>query len=278
MRTRRKLKGDEMLAYAILVLLVVICLFPLIWQISTSFKTLPEIMQNSISVIPEKFTWENYRNVFVRVGFVKYLLNSFYVSVGNMCISMVLSCCCAYAIVRFFPHIAKQVTRFIIVAYMFPPILLVVPYFTLLSRVKMTNNLFGLMIVYLSFTIPYCVWMLTGYFAGISASIEDAARIDGATKFQVFMKITIPLSAPGIVATAIFAFINSWNEFLYSLVLISSGSKKTVSVALYSLTGGETLRYGEMMAAAVLVVLPSAILFFFIQKHLVGGLTSGAVK
>ena len=161
---------------------------------------------------------------------------------------------------------------------MFPPILLVVPYFSLLSSFKLTNNLIGLVIAYLSFTIPYCVWMLTGYFASITSSIEEASKIDGANKFQTFYKITLPLAAPGIVATAIFAFINSWNEFLYSLVLISSGSKKTVSVALYSLVGGETLRYGEMMAASVLVVLPSMILFFVIQKRLVGGLTGGAIK
>ncbi|MEG1640751.1 MAG: carbohydrate ABC transporter permease, partial [Ruthenibacterium sp.] len=180
--------------------------------------------------------------------------------------------------VRFFPKIANRITRLIILAYMFPPILLVVPYFTLMSSAKMTNSLMGLVIVYLSFTIPYCVWMLTGYFNDIPISIEEAAKIDGASKLKTFSKITLPLAAPGIVATAIFAFINSWNEFLYSLVLISSGAKKTVSVALYSLTGGETIRYGEMMAASVIVVLPSMLLFFLIQKRLVGGLTGGAVK
>lgn len=279
MRTdARKMKPSEKLSYIILVVFSIFCILPLLWQLSTSFKLLPDIMNNSTSIIPKEFTWENYRNVFVGVGFSKYLLNSLIVSLLSMGISMILSCPCAYAIVRFFPKISKQITRYIIISYMFPPILLVVPYFSLLSSFKLTNNLIGLVIAYLSFTIPYCVWMLTGYFASITSSIEEASKIDGANKFQTFYKITLPLAAPGIVATAIFAFINSWNEFLYSLVLISSGSKKTVSVALYSLVGGETLRYGEMMAASVLVVLPSMILFFVIQKRLVGGLTGGAIK
>jgi len=265
-------------AYGILIGLAFFSTFPLVWQILTSFKTLPDIMQNPTSLIPKDFTLDNYRLVLTGVGFPRFLGNSLSVSVMATLTGMVLSCFCSYAIVRFFPRIANKLTRFLIACYLFPAILLVVPYFIFLSKIKFTNNLVGLMIVYLSFSIPYCTWMLTGYFSSIPVSIEEAAKIDGASQLQTFFRISLPLAAPGIVATAIFAFINAWNEFLYSLVLISSGTKKTVSVALYSLTGGETLRYGEMMAASVLVVLPSLILFFLIQKRLTGGLTGGAVK
>jgi len=266
------------IAYGILILMAIFSTFPLMWQIMTSFKTLPDIMQNPTSLLPKTFTWENYRLVLTLVGFPRFLGNSLFVSLLATITGMTLSCLCAYAIVRFFPGIARKLTRFLIACYLFPAILLVVPYFIFMSKIKFTNNLFGLMIVYLSFSIPYCTWMLTGYFSSIPVSIEEAACIDGATQVQTFLRISLPLAAPGIVATAIFAFINAWNEFLYSLVLISTGTKKTVSVALYSLTGGETLRYGEMMAASVLVVLPSLLLFFLIQKRLIGGLTGGAVK
>ena len=266
------------IAYTVLIVMAFFSTFPLIWQILTSFKTLPDIMQNPTSLLPNNFTLENYRMVLTFVGFPRFLRNSLFVSGIAMLLGMTLSCFCSYAIVRFFPSVARKLTRFLIACYLFPAILLVVPYFIFMSKIKFTNNLFGLMIVYLSFSIPYCTWMLTGYFSSIPLSIEEAARIDGASQLQTFVRIVLPLAAPGIVATAIFAFINAWNEFLYSLVLISSGTKKTVSVALYSLTGGETLRYGEMMAASVLVVLPSLILFFLIQKRLIGGLTGGAVK
>lgn len=266
------------IAYSILIVMAFFSTFPLVWQVLTSFKTLPDIMQNPTSLLPKDFTWENYRLVLTLVGFPRFLRNSLFVSAMATIVGMTASCFCSYAIVRFFPGIAKKLTRFLIACYLFPAILLVVPYFIFMSKIRLTNNLSGLMIVYLSFSIPYCTWMLTGYFSSIPVNIEEAARIDGASQMQTFLRVSLPLAAPGIVATAIFAFINAWNEFLYSLVLISSGTKKTVSVALYSLTGGETLRYGEMMAASVLVVLPSLILFFIIQKRLIGGLTGGAVK
>lgn len=278
MRLAKKNLVSDFLAYTVLIILALFCLIPFIWMLSTSFKTLPDIVKNSTKLLPEQFVWDNYRVVLTIVGFPRYLLNSLFVSILSMIVSMILSCTCAYSIVRFFPDFSKKITRLLMTAYMFPAILIVTPYFILMSEIGLTNSLLGLIIVYMSFTIPYCTWMLTGYFQSIPEEMEEAARIDGATRFQTFYKIALPFVAPGIVATAIFAFINAWNEFLYSLVLISSGSKKTVSVALYSLSGGETLRYGEMMAASVLVVLPSMILFFIIQKRMVGGLTGGAIK
>lgn len=278
MKSVGKRSLSTVLAYLILILLSLFCVTPFIWMLSTSLKTLPDIMKNAARLLPDPITLDNYRLVLTVVGLPKYLLNSFIVSMSSMLLSMVLSGTCAYSIVRFFPKIAQKITRLLVTAYMFPPILLVTPYFILAAKIGIANSLGGLVIVYMSFTIPYCTWMLTGYFEGIPHEIEEAAKIDGASDFRTFWNIAAPLAAPGIVATAIFAFINAWNEFLYSLVLISTGAKKTVSVALYSLAGGETLRYGEMMAASVLVVLPSMILFFIIQKRLVGGLTGGGIK
>lgn len=268
----------DVLTYLILILLAAFCLFPFIWQISSSFKTMPELMKNASGFIPADPTLGNYVNILKSFRIYTYMKNSFLVSFISMFISMALSSLAAYALIRYFPRISKQITRLMITTYMFPAILLAVPYFIVMSALKMTNSLFGLGIVYLTFSVPYCTWMLTGYFKSVPVDIEEAAKIDGASKWMTFYRISFPLIAPGVVATAIFAFINAWNEFLYSLVLINSGDKKTISVALYSLVGGETMRYGDMMASSVLIVIPALVLFFIIQRHLTGGLTGGAVK
>lgn len=268
----------DVITYIILTILAAFCLIPFIWQISSSFKTMPELMKGSSSIIPEKATIGNYLNILKNFKIYTYMLNSFLVSFFSMLVSMALSSLASYALIRYFPKISNKVTRMMITTYMFPAILLAVPYFIIMSELRLSNSLIGLGIVYLTFSVPYCTWMLTGYFKSIPLEIEEAAKIDGASKWKTFYRISFPLVAPGAVATATFAFINAWNEFLYSLVLINSGSRKTISVALYSLVGGETMRYGDMMAASVLVVVPTLLLFFAIQRHLTGGMTGGAIK
>ena len=147
-----------------------------------------------------------------------------------------------------------------------------------MAKTGLVNTRIGLVIVYLSFSIPYAVWLLVGFFKTVPIGIEEAAKIDGANKLQVYMQIVIPLVAPGVVATAIYTFINAWNEFLYALILINDTSKMTVAVALRSLNGSEILDWGDMMAASALVVIPSIIFFCLIQNKITGGLSEGAVK
>ncbi|WP_416358802.1 carbohydrate ABC transporter permease [Clostridium sp.] len=161
---------------------------------------------------------------------------------------------------------------------LFPPILLAIPYSLVMAKIGLTNTRIGLVIVYLSFSVPYAVWMLVGFFKTVPIGIEEAAKIDGADKLQTFVRIVLPLVMPGIVATAIYTFINAWNEFLYSLILINSTDRMTVSVALRSLQGAEILSWGDMMAASTLVVVPSIIFFMFIQRKIAAGMTDGSVK
>lgn len=169
-------------------------------------------------------------------------------------------------------------SRALVTTYMFPPILLAIPYTLVMAKLGLTNTRVGLVIVYLSFSVPYAVWMLIGFFKTVPIGIEEAARVDGANKMVTFVRIVLPLVAPGIVATAIYTFINAWNEFLYSLILINSTELMTVSVALRSLQGAEILDWGSMMAASTLVVIPSVVFFMFIQKYIAGGMTEGSVK
>ena len=160
---------------------------------------------------------------------------------------------------------------------MFPPILLAVPYSIIMGKAGMMNNRAGLIIVYLSFAVPYAVWLLVGFFQTVPLEIEEAARVDGANKLQVFGKVVLPIVAPG-VAVAIYTFINAWNEFLYSLILMNSSDKMTVAVALKSLGGQEVMDWGVMMAASALVVVPSVVFFMLIQKKIAGGLAQGSIK
>ena len=184
----------------------------------------------------------------------------------------------AYGVVRFFPRFGKALTRVLVTTYMFPPILLAVPYSIIMGQTGMMNSRVGLVIVYLSFSVPYAIWLLVGFFQTVPLEIEEAARVDGANKLQVFYRVALPIVAPGIVAVAIYTFINAWNEFLYSLILINSSDKMTVAVALNSLEGQEVLDWNVMMAASAVVVIPSVIFFMLIQKRIAGGLAAGSVK
>ncbi|MDG6249020.1 carbohydrate ABC transporter permease [Glaesserella parasuis] len=189
-----------------------------------------------------------------------------------------MSAMAAYGIVRFFPKLGSIMSRLLVTTYIFPPILLAIPYSIAMAKAGLTNTTSGLIIVYLSFSVPYAVWLLVGFFQTVPIEIEEAAKIDGAGKFTIFFKVVLPLVAPGIVATAIYTFINAWNEFLYALILVNDTSKMTVAVALRSLNGAEILDWGDMMAASVIVAIPSVLFFCFIQNKIAGGLSEGSVK
>ena len=216
--------------------------------------------------------------MFEQLNSRRHLGTSILVSASTTLVSFTISALGAYGIVRFFPRFVKKLTRVRITTYMFPPILLAVPYSIIMGKAGLMNSRIGLVIVYMSFSVPYAIWLLVGFFQTVPIDIDEAARIDGANKMQVFYRVVLPIVAPGIVAVAIYTFINAWNEFLYSLILINSSEKATVAVALKSLEGQEVLDWGVMMAASALVVIPSVIFFMLIQKKIAGGLAAGAVK
>lgn len=266
-------------AYLVLAIAALCAAGPLIVVIFASLKGQYEIVSNTSKLLPEQFTLYWYKSLLRKTDFLIYVRNSLlYSSLATLC-GIVISSLAAYAITRFRGRKQKAFTRAIVMTYMFPPILLAIPYFMLVSALGLANTIPGLLMAYMSFTVPFCTYLLVSYFQTVPKEVEEAAMIDGLSRPGVFFRIALPLVAPGIVATAIFAFINAWNEFLYSLLLISSGSKQTVSVGLYALKGGmETLQWGDMMAASVLVVIPSIIFFSIIQKSIAAGLTAGAGK
>ena len=268
----------DILCHIYLIILSIISVFPFIWILLCSVKTNIELTSYPTNLLPKNFTLDNFIHVIKDLEFSKNIVNSVIIALFTTTIAIIISSMAAYGIVRFFPKLGKIMSKALITTYLFPPILLAIPYSLVMAKFGLVNTRIGLVIVYLSLSVPYAVWMLVGFFKTVPIEIEEAARVDGANKFQVFISIVLPLVAPGIVATAIYTFINAWNEFLYALILINSAEMMTVSVKFRSLQGAEILNWGDMMAASTLVVVPSVIFFILIQKNIAKGLTEGSIK
>ena len=281
MEKHKRLKSGwvgDTISYLYLSVLSVMAVFPLLWIVLCSVKKQGELLSNPTKLIPSAVTLDNFKNVLINLGFLNNIGNSIIIAFSSTLITITISALGAYGIVRFYPRFGKLMTRVLITTYMFPPILLAVPYSIIMGNAGLMNTRIGLVIVYLSFSVPYAIWLLVGFFQTVPLEIEEAARVDGANKIQVFVNVALPIVAPGLVAVAIYTFINAWNELLYALIMTNSTSKMTVSIALKSLEGQEILDWGTMMAASVLVVVPSIIFFMLIQKKIAGGLSQGSIK
>lgn len=268
----------DILCNVYLIILAVFAVFPLLWLLVSSFKSSSEMLNNPTKILPLQWTLENFKTVLITLNFTINIRNSVIIAAATTLIAIIISSLAAYGVVRFFPKLGDVMTKILVTTYMFPSIMLVIPYAMVMSKLGLTNTRIGLVLVYLSFSVPYAVWMLVGFFKTVPIGIEEAARIDGANKLQVFVRVVLPLVAPGIVSTAIYVFINAWNEYLYSMILMSSSDKTTISVAVKTLEGADILNWGSLMAACAIVVVPSIIFFCFIQSKLAGGLSDGAVK
>ena len=261
-----------------LILLSIVAVFPLLWLLVSAFKSSSEMLNNPTKIWPIQWTLANFKTVLFTLKFTVNIRNSLIIAGSTTVVAIIISSLAAYGVVRFFPKLGTVMTKILVTTYMFPSIMLVIPYAMVMAKLNLTNTRIGLMLVYLSFSVPYAVWMLVGFFKTVPIGIEEAARIDGANKLQVFVRIVLPLVSPGIVATAIYVFINAWNEYLYSMILMSSSDKTTISVAVKTLEGADILNWGALMAACAIVVVPSIIFFCFIQNKMAGGLSDGAVK
>lgn len=264
--------------HAFLAVMSLVFVFPLVWIMLSSFKSRSELAGNPLSILPDEFTLSNYTRVLGDLGFLVNLRNSVFIAIVATAVTIVLATLASYGIVRFFPRFGRSLTRVLVATYMFPPILLAVPYAAIMVRLGLINTYTGLILAYLSFSLPYAIWMLVGFYQTVPVEIEEAAQMDGAGKVRVFWRIATPIVLPGVVATAVYTFINTFNEFLFALLFINSTERMPVAVALYSLTGSEVLDWGAMMAASVLVVVPSVAFFMSIQKYIAGGLADGSVK
>lgn len=265
--------------YLLLTIIVLIISLPLINMVGSSFKSTREILNNN-NIFPEVFTWENYRNVLNRTPFLTYVRNSIIVAVLTAVVVGITSCLAGYAIARYRNHIRafRYFSKLFLILQMFPAVLLMIPLVLVFIKVGLSDSLFGISLIYIAFNIPFCTWMISGFFEGIPVEMEEAAQIDGCTVFQSFYKLAVPLSLPGIASIMIYAFIGAWNEYMMANIINKSVNMKTLPVGLQSFILQFDTDWGSLMAASVLAIIPAMFFIIFMQKYIVAGLTAGAVK
>jgi ABC-type glycerol-3-phosphate transport system permease component len=253
-------------------------LAPFLWMVSTSLKDPAEVVLRDPTIIPRSLAVQNYVDAFNRGNFSRYMVNSVVVALAVTLLSLILATLSGYAFARFRLFGGKAILLGILATQMFPAILLAIPLYILIRNLGLLNSLVGLVLVYTTFALPFCVWMMRNYFLSIPRDLDESAMVDGATRLQALWSVVLPVAMPGIAATGIFSFILSWNEFLYANTFISSADLRTLPVGLQSLIGEFTTDWGLLMAGAVITTMPIVIIFFFVQRRLTQGLASGAVK
>lgn len=259
--------------------LVMLIAFPLIWMTFTSFKPEPEVYKTPPTLLPENPTVDSYQMLFRITNFKNYLINSFAICISSSVIGVGLALCGVYSMSRFHIMGGNFALFLIMFTYMLPRALIIIPFYTLANNFSLVDNRLYLTFLYILIGFPFAVWLLRAYVETISISMEEAAMVDGATRFKAFYLVVVPQAIPGMIATFVFIFVNTWNELIFALVIISTDTKKTVTVGLSNLVSDTALySWALLSAGGVISTLPILIVFFFIQKRMVGGLSIGSVK
>ena len=274
-RTRRALKWA---GNALLVVMLVWTLVPFYWMLVTSLKKDKEIYGFEATLVPRQPTLQNYVRLFDKTPFVKYLRNSTIVAVGNTVASLIFATLGAYALARLrFPGRAV-IARGLVFTYLVPPALLFIPLFAVMSALNLVDTHHGLILSYLSFSVPFCTWLLMGYFRSVPVELEEAALVDGCSRLGSLVRVILPMSLPALAVVAFFSFTQSWNEFLYANVFVNSVEVRTVTTGLTLFIVEDVFFWGPMMGASFLSALPPLLLYLIFQRWVVKGLTLGGVK
>lgn len=277
MKCRKKVIPQVLFTAALLIFLVFI-VFPIYWCFVTSFKPSAEITSKMISYWPRSFTFENYVGAWTKSGFSTYFKNSLFIAVLGVCFIVVISVLTGYALSRF-KFKGKNLFMLILLCTQFiPGAMLITPMFIIFKNLNMLNSLFALVLINTTFHFPFNSILMRGFVSGIDYTIEEAAQIDGCSRLKAIWYVLLPILKPGIATIAAYGFISCWNEFLFSFMFISKQGKLTLPVGLKNLVGEFSINYGQLAAGALIAVIPTLILFSYVQKNLVGGLSSGAVK
>jgi multiple sugar transport system permease protein len=270
---------STVLIYVVAALVVVVAVFPFYWLVITSVKPGDEVATNPPILIPTTLTIQNYLDVLAGEGVPRFALNSIVISLTSTALTIFIGSLAAYALAKtYLPYQVRHLLLlWILVTRIFPPITTAIPYFVLLRTLGLSDTYQGLIMTYVSYGLPFVIWLMLGFFQDMPPEIEEAAIVDGCSLWQRFRLVVMPLALPGLAVTAIFAFVFAWNEFLYASMLTSFNAK-TLPVVISGYISDKFLRWGEMSALGTAMVLPVVVFSAFAQRYLVRGLTFGAVK
>lgn len=274
-------KGDGLLdivTYAFVIAVVLFALFPIAWTFLTSLKPSEDIITATLQYIPQRITFENYANIWNRSNFPTLITNSAITTTLTLIICITLGSLAAYGFSRYRFRGRNSLLLFYLVIRMFPVVLLIIPLFIVMRNLRLLDTQIGLALAYTTFLLPLCVWMMKGFFDAIPPELEDAARVDGCTRLGALTRIVLPLARSGLVATAIFIGIASWNEYLFALMLTTSQRSRTWPVGLQLMIGEFQLEWGTFSAGGIISIIPVIIFFAIIQQSLIRGITAGAMK
>ncbi len=263
--------------YFIIIIFVIIFIFPIFWMILTSFKT-QSLAYSAIPVWIFKPNLENYSVVLFKSGFIYKLLNSLIVGAGSAFAVLVIGSSIAYPFVRFRIKGSSKILSWILSLRIIPPIVIILPIYIIFRNVNLLNTHIGLIVMHVFMNLPLVIWLMSGFFKDVPEEIEEAALVDGCSRVGVFLRVVLPLVAPGFVAAGLLSFIFSWNEFLFASVLSSSAKLHTAAVGLNEFATPVSILWGRICTAGTVMILPIAIIALLIQKYMVRGLTMGAVK
>ena len=272
------LRLQTSLAYVFLGGLVVLVLFPFYWMTITSLKS-EDQMRSLVSMFwPSPAVLENYWQLLTKTDFLSWYRNSAIVAVSSTLVATAVGTIGAYALARLKFMGRAFMSSAVLITYLVPPAILFIPLYAQIRAFGLSDSLAGLIATYPSFTVPFVTWLLMGYFESIPVELEEAAMIDGATRFGAFRRVILPLAGPGVLAAGLYAFTQAWNEFLYALVFITNVKLRTLPVGLSTFITGDVYGWGYLMAGAVLTTLPVIAVYIYLQKYMVEGLTAGSVK
>lgn len=263
--------------YSLLILAILVMCFPIAWMLSVSFRPNVEVMKIPPDWLPQVFTLEGYRKFFSNPRYVGVFFNTLLISAIVTFLSLILGALAAYALARFRFKGYRAVMMFLIITQMFPLVLLCIPYFRVFITLGLYDTIVALIIVYLTFTLPFVILMLRSYFLSIPRDMEEAAMVDGCTRYGAIFRILFPMSYPAFIGAGLYTFLLAWNEFLFAVVLVESWENRVLTMAIYSLLAEFVTDWNTMMAFSVLASLPLVGVFIFLQRYMVQGMTGGAL-